>query len=455
MIDAVRRYITEYGMISPGDEVVIGLSGGADSVCLFLNLTEYKKEVDFEIKAVHINHMIREEAPKDAEFAGDLCKKYNIPFFLFEEPIEKIAKEEGISTEEAGRKVRYERFEQVLDNPKGKIAVAHNSNDVAETVLFNMFRGTGLEGLSSIEPVNGRIIRPLLGVSRAEIEDYLRQKEQSFVTDKTNLTDMYARNKIRNTILPYAEKEIVTGATAHISALSEKMRQVRHFIEAETLKCFDTVAKEKQDSIEIDVWGFEELDELMKRQVLLLSMEKLTPHRKDICESHIEQILDIFGKNGEKRVSLPYNLEAIKQYDCLHIRRKSDNKPSQTEVCIIGEGEYNLGNGHSLRVRLFPYDGITKVSENPYTKWFDYDRIVNCVKVRNRLAGDYLTINDRLDRKSIKDYMMDVKIPKEERDGILLIADGSHVMWTIGHRISWEYKVTEKTKQIMEITYLN
>lgn len=455
MIDGVRRYITEYNMISPGDEVVIGLSGGADSVCLFLNLYEYSKEVDFEIKAVHINHMIREEASEDAEFVRDLCKRYNVPFFLFEEQVEKIAKNEGISTEEAGRKVRYERFRQVMETSAGKVAVAHNSNDVAETVLFNMFRGTGLEGLSSIEPVNGLIIRPLLAVSRAEIEDYLRQKEQSFVTDKTNLTDMYARNKIRNTILPFAEKEIVTGATAHISALSEKMRQVRHFIEAETDKCFSKVAKENGDSIEIDVREFEKLNELMQRQVLLLSMEKLTPYRKDICESHIEQILGIFGKNGEKRVSLPYDLEAVKQYDCLYIRRKSDNKSLGIEACIIEEGEYNLGCGHSVRVRLFPYDGITKVTENPYTKWFDYDKIINCVKVRNRLAGDYLTINERLDRKSLKDYLMDEKIPREERDSIILITDGDHIMWVVGHRISWAYKVTEKTKQIMEISYLD
>lgn len=226
MLKKIEEFITKYNMISPGDTVTVGVSGGADSVCLLLNLISYSNKVPFSIKVVHINHLIREEAGEDAAFVEKLCRKYELPFFLYEEPVENIAKEEGISTEEAGRKVRYSRFSEISDG--GKIAVAHNSNDVAETVLFNIFRGTGLEGLASLEPVNGNIIRPLLGVTRQEIEEYLCKHNQTFVTDKTNLMDTYSRNRIRNSILPYAEENIVNGATEHVAALSEKMRLVRH-----------------------------------------------------------------------------------------------------------------------------------------------------------------------------------------------------------------------------------
>lgn len=455
MIKTVRDYITEYEMIKPGDEIVIGLSGGADSVCLFLNLIEYSREVDFTIKAVHINHLIREEAGGDADFVRDLCAREKVKFFLFEEPVEKIAKEEGISTEEAGRMIRYKRFEEVLEGSNGKIAVAHNSNDVAETVLFNMFRGTGLEGLSSLEPVNGKIIRPLLGVGRKEIEDYLEQKGQLYMTDKTNMTDMYARNKIRNTILPYAEKEIVSGATSHIFALSEKMRRVRDYIERETKESFEKVACIYKDGIDISASKFEELDELMKREVLLLSLEKLTPHRKDICERHIEQILDISDKEGEKKISLPYNLEAVKQYEHIYIRKCSKSQDSSFEIQIGEEGLYDINGNAKVKVRIFPYDKSYMIEQNTYTKWFDYDKIRNCLMVRTRRAGDYITINKELDRKSLKDYLMDEKVPKEERNKIALIADGSHIVWVVGHRISWDYKVTENTKTICEITYID
>ena len=193
-------------MILPKDEIIAGVSGGADSVCMFLQLIEYRKECEFDLKVVHINHMIRNDAGNDADFVKDLCYRNGVEFYLFNEDVIKLSKEKGISTEEAGREVRYERFRQVMSSKRAKIAVAHNKNDVAETVLFNIFRGTGIEGLASLAPVNGNIIRPLLDLSRDEIEAYLIKKEQPFRTDSTNAECDYARNKIRNVMLPYAEK---------------------------------------------------------------------------------------------------------------------------------------------------------------------------------------------------------------------------------------------------------
>ena len=206
MISKVKEYLTKYEMINPGDTVIAGVSGGADSTCMLLSLLEYKKIVDFDLKVVHINHLIRKEAKEDADFVGKICEKEGISFTCFEDDVEKIAKELGMSVEEAGRKVRYEHFREIAKDT-GKIAVAHNKNDVAETVLFNIFRGTGLEGLSSLEPVNGQIIRPLLGVTRKEIEEYLKTLNQEFCTDCTNNENEYARNKIRNVILPFAEDD--------------------------------------------------------------------------------------------------------------------------------------------------------------------------------------------------------------------------------------------------------
>jgi len=450
MIKNFEDTIKRYNMIEEGDTVVAGISGGADSVCMLLNLIEYKKKTDFELKVVHINHLIRKEAAKDAEFVRKLCDEFGIEFILYEEEVEKMAESLGISTEEAGRKIRYERFNEQLTG-KGKIAVAHNSNDVAETVLFNIFRGTGPEGLASLEPVNGRIIRPMLEVTRQEIEEYLKLNGRDHVHDATNDTDMYARNKIRNNILPYVEREIVSNATGHIAALSEKMRLVRHYIEARTAEEWDRTAKIENGKVSFDINCLDAEDELIRQELILLALEKLTDGRKDIGEVHVRNILSLLKKEGNKKADLPYGLEAKRVYDELIIGPEEEAGAVFTEYELSDGSVCALPDGKTLRVRFFDRDTEQEIPQKTYTKWFDYDKISNCVKLRSRQTGDYLTVNSLFAHKSLKEYMINCKIPKQERDRIPLIADGDHIMWVVGYRISEYYKVTDDTKHIMEI----
>ena len=452
MIKTVRDYILQYNMILPKDEIIAGVSGGADSVCMFLQLIEYKRECDFDLKVVHINHMIREDASEDAAFVKDLCARYGVEFFLFEEDVLKLAKDKGISCEEAGREIRYERFKQVMSSKKAKIAVAHNENDVAETVLFNIFRGTGIEGLASLMPVNKNIIRPLLGLSRDEIEAYLSERGQQFKTDSTNARCDYARNKIRNVMLPYAEENISSKSTEHIADLSKKMVLIREYIKKETEKAYLLAVTENEGSSVINLRVFSGLDPMLKREVLLLVMEKLTPHRKDITGQHIASLLDVILKDGEKRIDLPYGLEAVKQYDNLTVRNSIKNSKEAFEYEIGSDTDISLPDGRILSVRVFDRDESALIERKTYTKWFDYDKIINCVKVRNRRAGDYITINSDMGKKSLKDYLIDCKIAKEQRDSIPLIADDSHILWVVGYRISEYYKVSDTTKRILQIS---
>ena len=439
-------------MIESGDEIVAGISGGADSVCMLLNLLELKNECDFTIRVVHINHKIRPDALDDAMFVKGICDRYGLEFHLFEEDVNKMAKNEGISTEEAGRKIRYERFRQVKKSPNAKIAVAHNRNDIAETVLFNIFRGTGLEGLASVIPVNGDIIRPLLGVSREEIEAYLIEKEQDYRTDSTNETTDYSRNKIRNVILPYVTENISPKAIEHIAGMSDRMLGVRQYIKKETDKAYLGVVRDIDDGVKIDALSFDLLDEMLKHEVILLALEKLTPHRKDITSAHVDAILSITQKNGEKKISLPYELEAVKQYENIIIRKKRKESTVYEQFEINGDSRMEITDNRVVEIKIFDRPDDICIEQKTYTKWFDYDKIINCVKIRTRSQGDYLTINSDMGRKSLKDYLIDNKIPKEERDGVYVVADGSHVMWVIGLRISEYYKVTDKTKKIMEIS---
>lgn len=452
MIKTVRDYIRQYNMILPKDEIIAGVSGGADSVCMFLQLIEYRKECEFDLKVVHINHMIRNDAGNDADFVKDLCDRNGVEFYLFNEDVIKLSKEKGISTEEAGREVRYERFRQVMSSKRAKIAVAHNKNDVAETVLFNIFRGTGIEGLASLAPVNGNIIRPLLDLSRDEIEAYLIKKEQPFRTDSTNAECDYARNKIRNVMLPYAEKNLSAKSAQHIADLSKKMLLIREYIKKETTKAYLLAVTENEDSSSINLRIFSDLDPMLKREVILLVMERLTPHRKDITGQHVASLLDVIQKEGEKKIDLPYDLEAVKQYDTLTVRKSIANEKEAFEYDIENGSDIRLKDGRTLRVRIFDRDESALIERKTYTKWFDYDKIVNCVKVRNRRAGDYLTINSDMDKKSLKDYLIDSKVAREKRDSIPVIADDSHILWVVGLRISEYYKVSDTTKRILEIS---
>ena len=452
MIKTVRDYIRQYNMILPKDEIVAGVSGGADSVCMFLQLIEYRKECEFDLKVVHINHMIREDAGNDAAFVKDLCDRYGVEFHLFNEDVIKLSKDKGISSEEAGREVRYERFKQVMSSKRAKIAVAHNKNDVAETVLFNIFRGTGIEGLASLAPVNGNIIRPLLDLSRDEIEEYLAKKGQPFRIDSTNAGCDYARNKIRNVMLPYAEKNLSAKSTQHIADLSKKMLLIREYIKKETKKAYLLAVTENEDSSLINLRIFSDLDPMLKGEVLLLVMERLTPHRKDITGQHIASLLDVILKEGEKKIDLPYDLEAVKQYDTLTVRKSIATEKEDFEYIVKNGSDISLKDGRTLSVRIFDRDESALIERKTYTKWFDYDKIINCVKVRNRRTGDYLTINSRMDKKSLKDYLIDSKVAKEKRDSVPVIADDSHILWVVGYRISEYYKVSDTTKRILEIS---
>lgn len=461
MIKAVKDNIIKHNMVLPGDEIIAGVSGGADSVCMLMQLLEYKRYVNYELKVVHINHLIREDAGQDALFVEELCRKNGIECFIFEEDVQEQAKVQGMSTEEAGRRIRYQRFAQVMTSKSGKIAVAHNRNDVAETVMFNIFRGTGIEGLASLLPVNGNIIRPVIVLTRDQIEEYLAKEGQEYKTDSTNATTDYARNKLRNVILPYAEEEIVHGATEHIAALSDKMSLVRDYIAEETDKAYEVVAEYEEGQVVFDINVLCDLRELIRREVVLKAFDELTSGRKDIGQIHVESVLGLINLDGEKRVDLPYDLEAVKQYEQLTIRKKKNSDVGIVGEILISKGKSDkeilkdsieISGNRILKIRVFNREPSLVVEQNAYTKWFDYDRISECLMLRNRQTGDYLTVNDRLQKKSLKDYMINCKIPKESRDSQLVLADGTHILWLIGYRISEYYKVTNSTKRILEIS---
>ncbi len=463
MIKKVLNYIKKYKMIDPGDTIVAGISGGADSVCLLFMLLEIRKQIPFTLKAVHVNHGIRKDASADACYVRELCDKWDIPFELVEKNIKESAKEHGISEEEEGRRVRYEAFARVLGKEKGKIAVAHNSNDRAETMLFHLFRGTGLAGAGGIRPVNKKVIRPLLCLKRSEIEEWLEEREISFCTDSTNEQDIYTRNRIRHHILAYAEQEICRGVVVNMNRAADQFLDAEEYISRQTKAAMERCVQiDRQGAVTIRIPDFFKEDEYLRGRILLSCIEQAAGCRKDITAAHIKGIILLFEGTGSKEIHLPYHLVVYKKYDMGMIQKKAlcENADFSQEKTwdsyeVTVPSLFKVPGLGRVEFTVFPYQYSQNIPEKTYTKWFDYDKITSSVTLRTRKAGDYLTINNKMSHKSLQDYFVNEKIPKEERNRIYLLAEDSHVIWIPGFRISEYYKVREDTRMILQVCILD
>lgn len=482
----VKRYINMYHMIAPGDTIVAGVSGGADSVCLFLMLCALAEEMDFRLAVVHVNHKIRPEAAADAAYVEALCKDKGIPFILVEEDVRAYAKERRLSEEEAGREVRYQAFEEALgkygsvavsgrdagEEGKGcgRIAVAHNANDRAETMLFHLFRGTGLTGAGGIRPVRGHIIRPLLCLQREEIEEYLGRKGISFCIDQTNSEDTYTRNRIRSHILPFAEKEVCAGAVRHMCGAGDLFQEADAYIRRQAGKAYGN-CKIRADAEEIvlDAGKLQMEEPFIRKQIFLQCLEGLAEGRKDVTSVHVESLEGLLGKQGSKRVILPYGLKARKEYGSFIIYKEKEPHKGRENVLLPEIAiewrdlrrqtkEWNIPGLGRVEFAVFCKEEISFfrekseiIPQKTYTKWLDYDRITKSLVFRTRKTGDYLTINKEFSKKKLKDYMIEMKIPKDDRENLYVLADGSHIIWVPGYRISEYYKITGETKYILRV----
>lgn len=462
MMEQVLNYVKSEHMLSPGDQVIVGFSGGADSVCLLFVLHEISKTMPIHLRAIHVNHEIRkEEAQRDASFCEEFCKEYGIEFFLVKENVKELAKKLKISTEEAGRKVRYDAFlkhQRILleKNPMGsvKIAVAHHQNDQAETVLFRLVRGSGLQGLCGMSPVNGNIIRPLLKISKEEIQQYLAGQNLHYVEDSSNQENDYTRNKIRNQILPLLEQEVCSQAVEHIADAAEIIAETHQYVNDMALEAAKNCVFFDSSGVQIKTSNFLKHSTILQKYILLDVLGRISHGRKDIGQVHIKSLLELFSKQSGKEINLPYGLHAKMEYDVMQIQYLEE--PSTEEAINLSlfkenEQTYVLPDGRRLYIKSFPYLENQIIPENTYTKWFDYDKILGVLMIRNPMEGDYFVFHKNQSRKLLKEYFKQEKIPAKERKKMFVIGEEHHILWVPGYRISQHYKVDSTTKKIMQM----
>lgn len=315
-IKKVKNTIKQYNLIQPKDKIVVAVSGGPDSICMLDILWEIKQQYkEFNIVVAHVNHMIREEAKDDEKYVKEYCIKKNIEFYSKSIDVEKFANNNKIGLEEAGRTVRYSFFDEVVKKTNSnKIAIAHNKNDKVETIIMNLLRGSGVSGLKGIEPIkDNKYIRPLIECERFEIENYCDECNLSPRIDKTNFENIYTRNKIRNTVIPYIKKEFNPNIVNTINRLSELIKEEdEYFNSIVAYKYKDMLLNESNEEIILDLNKFNIEDKVIKSRIIIYTISKLFGSSKGIERIHIEDIIKLCNNNiGNKYLTPNKNIKVL------------------------------------------------------------------------------------------------------------------------------------------------
>lgn len=455
--DKVLKYNKRNKLFQKGDRIIVGVSGGKDSVCLLDVLDKCREEFELSLLVVHVNHCLRgEEADRDEKFVEELARERGLEFYCEKADVREIAKEQKMTEEEAGRYIRYQIMQHVcMEKGYQKIAVAHHQDDVAETVLFQLFRGSGPRGLSGIHAKREYIIRPILFAETSEIEEYIEKNNLSYCEDNTNLSEEYSRNKIRLRVFPYVEKEINNRAKAHVARAAQKISLQYAYIEKQAKKEYMRVVHVDRGEYYYDCVEFDKLDIVIKVEIIRLVLKNFRESVKDITEKHYTKLLSMSKMTAGKRVNLPGRVCVERRYGCVWYRHiPEDETDIFLKKCELPfEGVVEM---RKERIRI-DMDVVAReklpkeIIQKDYTKWFDYDKIKNGIYMRNPLEGDYFVMDSTGKRKKLSRYYIDQKIPFSERPKEIVLADGNHVIWAVPGRISNAYKVTKDTKRVLVV----
>ena len=303
MKNKILETIKKYNMIENGEKVVLAVSGGPDSICMLDILNDIKNDetidMNFEIVVAHVNHMIRKEAEEDAKYVKKYCEEKQIEFYSKSIDVQKMANNNKIGLEEAGRKARYDFFDEILERTNAqKIAIAHNKNDKVETVLMHILRGSGINGLKGIEPKREKYIRPLIECERNEIEEYCNDKNLQPRIDKTNFENEYTRNKVRNLLIPYIQKEFNPNLIKTIDRLSNLVAEEENYMDKQVEKVYkEILISENQKEIQLDLKMFNLQEKVIKSRVILYTITRLFGNSKGLEKIHIEDIIRLCSNN--------------------------------------------------------------------------------------------------------------------------------------------------------------
>ncbi|MDP4119659.1 MAG: tRNA lysidine(34) synthetase TilS [Bacillota bacterium] len=423
--------------VNQGDKIVVGVSGGADSMCLLHLLSSVREKMNLSLIAVHINHGLRgEEAYSDEAFVVKYCEEHDLKVIVNHADVKKYSIDNKCSLEEAGRKIRYDFFAKISKEIGGKIATAHTASDNAETVLFNLTRGSGIKGLCGIPPVRNNIVRPILHWTREEVEAYCLDNQIKYVVDKTNFSEEYTRNQIRLNVVPVL-KEINPNFEETITRFTQIVTETDDFLTKHAINVLEN-AKNKNG-------GFC-CKELKKAETPLLAKAILLLAKQSGIGSLEQKHIDLVTKcicEGSGAVNLPNGFTATAKQGVFRIVKETEKTEFSMPVFEVKSLIF-AGKSYLLHTRNF-------VNKKLLIDAVDYGIINSNSCIRTRKSGDFFTFENRNVTKPVRKIMNEMKIPEENRDKLLLIANGSEVLWLEGVGASKVGCISEKTEKILLI----
>lgn len=445
--------IKKFNMLEGGETVLVGLSGGPDSVCLLSVLS--RLNLKLKLHALYIDHGLRpDETPKEMAFIKDLCEKMGVPSIVKTADVKSFAQSRGLNKQEAGRILRYAIFTDTALEIKGdRVALGHTLDDEVETFFMRILRGAGRKGLTAIPPVRGNIIRPLIEVERKDIEDFLRAEDIGYVVDSSNLKDDYLRNRLRFSLMP-ALRELSPSVMDVLSRTIDIFREEeRYFDSAVTKALMKLITRKGKKHIELFLMPLTTLDRVILRRVLRRAIDE-TEGLRGMGFKNIEDVIGLIeaGKSGD-RLYLPKGIRVVRLYSTLLMTSESPARLGDYSIAPGGQAIMKEA-GALIKAEI---EGEMPAEISKTMAVFDADRLSFPLAIRARRPGDFFYPSGFGHRKKIQDLFVDEKVPRDERDIVPLVLSGKDIIWVAGHRADGRFIASEKTKRflVFEVKKIN
>lgn len=462
ILDRVRDTSSLYGMIQKGDGVLLAVSGGPDSMALLHSISRLKREYKIDLKVIHVNHNLRgQEADEDAVYVKNYCRQLDIDCIIESIDVKGYARESGKSLQMAGREMRYSLFYRTAAAYNiDKIALGHNADDVVETVLLNMIRGTGPAGLEGIPPVrthraDGRIytiVRPLITIDRAEIEKYCSEWNITPRIDPSNKKSVYLRNKIRNELIPLLEREYNAGIKGNIHRLSDIAALESEYMNSESERLMDVSVEHGTDGSKMDIRKVAKVHPALQRRLI---RRFIGEYHKNTTYDHIERVRNLLASPGGTVVEISGDVAVRRYRDKLELffrNRSVDTNIGEWRCTLELPGECRIPGGRIVRAEYIDDLPVDFSGISPAEAYLDADKTGDSLVVRNRMPGDRFYPLGIGHEKKIKDFLIDSKVDPRERDRIPIVESMNGVCWIAGYRLDTRFTITASTKRYLRLS---
>ncbi len=456
-MEVLRKFeqtIGRFNMLQKGDKVIVACSGGPDSMVLLHLLNQIKGKYDLKLIVAHVNHKLRgQESDEDERFVKKLAQYLRLAFYTRSFDVVRIARKKKLSIEEAAREVRYQHLNKLALRLKAtKIALGHNADDQAETVLMRLIRGAGALGLTGMSIVRGKIIRPLLQIKREEIEKFLKEQNLDFRIDSSNLRQDYLRNRIRLELLPHLKRNYNPKIIDTLNRTASILSAQEDYLEKEILKEFGKVAKAQKEKISLDLDKLFSYDIFLQREILRLVFERSGGGGFKASFNLVERVLSLAQqKKTGRRVFL--NKDVLAEISARHLNFYKVKKTEKDQPLIFpGIVEFRRF-GIRLDSEVIKRKNL---KEKPYSKdemtaFLDWDKLKPPFILRNSKSSDRFRPLGMEGTKSLKDFLTDLKVPRYEKERVRVLTSRGKIVWVLGYRIGDEFKVRKTTGNILKI----